>query len=215
MNMTRCMLREKNLPHSFWGEAVVTACYVLNKCPTKQMNKVPEAIWSGHTPSVKHLRVFGCLCYRHIPDQRRKKLDDKSEAMILVGYHTTGAYKLYNPITKKVTASRDVTFEEDKYWDWNNTTSDNGDYVPFEFLMSKQLKKQLCQHLQLQNNETVILRRSERPIVPNRTMQDYERVSDDMVTPDGDIVHLALFFDTEPLTYVEASKHEKWRQAMT
>ncbi|CAJ2677657.1 unnamed protein product [Trifolium pratense] len=36
-----------------------------------------------------------------------------------------------------------------------------------------------------------------------------------MVTPDGDIVHLALFVDTEPLTYAEASKHEEWRQAMT
>jgi hypothetical protein len=78
------------------------------------LDKVPEAIWSGHTPSVKHLRVFGCLCYKHIPDQKRKKLDDKSEVMIMIGYHTAGTYKLYNPITKKVTSSKDVTFEEDK-----------------------------------------------------------------------------------------------------
>ncbi|PNX58209.1 equilibrative nucleoside transporter 3-like protein, partial [Trifolium pratense] len=134
MNMTRCMLKEKNLPHTFWGEAVSTACYVMNRSPTKKLQKVPEAIWSRHTPSVKHLRVFGCLCYRHIPDQRRKKLDDKSEAMILVGYHTASAYKLNNLITKKITASRDVNFEEDKCWDWNNTTSDDGNYVPFELL---------------------------------------------------------------------------------
>jgi transposase InsO family protein len=116
MNMTRCMLKEKNLPHNFWGEAVSTACYVLNRSPTKKLNKVPEAIWSGHTPSVKHLRVFGCLCYKHVSDQKRKKLDDKSEPMILVGYHTAGSYKLYNPVNQKITTSRDVTFAEDKCW---------------------------------------------------------------------------------------------------
>jgi hypothetical protein len=117
------MLIEKQLPHSYWGEAVVTACYVQNRCPTKKLNQVPEAIWSGSTPSVKHFRVFGCLCYKHIPDQKRKKLDDKSEVMIMIGYHTAGAYKLYNPITKKVTSSRDVTFEEDKSWNWNTSYS--------------------------------------------------------------------------------------------
>ena len=29
-------------------------------------------------------------------------------------------YKLYNPITKKVIMSRDVIFEEDKSWEWND-----------------------------------------------------------------------------------------------
>ncbi|MCH79927.1 copia-type polyprotein [Trifolium medium] len=138
MNMTRYMLKQKGLPHSFWGEAVVTACYVLNRSPTKKLDKVPEAIWSGHTPSVKHLRVFSCLCHKHIPDQKRKKLDDKSEVMILIGYHTAGAYKLYNPITKKVTSSRDVTFEEDKGWNWDSNTAPVQKYVPFQLIDDQQ-----------------------------------------------------------------------------
>jgi len=29
-------------------------------------------------------------------------------------------YKLYNPITRKVIISRDVIFEEDKTWQWND-----------------------------------------------------------------------------------------------
>jgi hypothetical protein len=29
-------------------------------------------------------------------------------------------YKLYNPITNKVIMSRDVIFEEDKTWQWND-----------------------------------------------------------------------------------------------
>ena len=30
----RCMLRMANLPKSFWGEAVVTACYLINRSPS-------------------------------------------------------------------------------------------------------------------------------------------------------------------------------------
>jgi hypothetical protein len=37
--------------------------------------------------------------------------------MILVGYHVTGAYKLYDPISKKMTFSRDVIVDEAKSWD--------------------------------------------------------------------------------------------------
>ncbi|CAJ2628653.1 unnamed protein product [Trifolium pratense] len=44
MKMTRCMLKEKKLPKSFWGEAVTTACYVLNRSATKCLDKVPEAV---------------------------------------------------------------------------------------------------------------------------------------------------------------------------
>ncbi|MCI23137.1 copia-type polyprotein, partial [Trifolium medium] len=144
----------------------------------------------------------------------RKKLDDKSEAMILVGYHTAGAYKLYNPITKKITASRDLTFEEDKSWDWNNNDSQGKQYVPFELLDEEVTEQDIVPTPPPQQNDQVTLRRSERISIPNITLQGYDMIPDDMVTPDGDIVHLALFVDTEPLTYVEASKHDEWRQAM-
>jgi predicted DNA-binding protein (MmcQ/YjbR family) len=73
LNMVRSMLREKSLPSYLWGEAVNTVVYILNK-------------WSGKKPMASHLRVFGALCYSHIPEQRRTKLQDKSK-QILVGYH--------------------------------------------------------------------------------------------------------------------------------
>jgi hypothetical protein len=196
MNMTRCMLKEKQLPHNFWGEAVFTACYVLNRSPTKKLTKVPEAIWSGKTPSVKHLRVFGCLCYKHVPDQKRKKLDDKSQPMILVGYHTAGSYKLYNPLNKKITTSRDVTFAEDKSWNWNTAESNGEKHIQIELLDEQGTIEDDSpppQQADTVNNEP---RRSARTTIPNRNLQDYELLHDTMVTPDGDIVHLALFVDT-------------------
>lgn len=45
LNMVRSMLKGKNMSHTFWGEAVMTAAYVLNLCPTKKLgSKVPEEI---------------------------------------------------------------------------------------------------------------------------------------------------------------------------
>jgi hypothetical protein len=47
----------------------------------------------------------------------RRKLDDRSQQMILLGYHPTGAYKLYAPKENKVVISRDIKFDESKGWD--------------------------------------------------------------------------------------------------
>ncbi|KAL0326674.1 UNVERIFIED_CONTAM: Retrovirus-related Pol polyprotein from transposon TNT 1-94 [Sesamum angustifolium] len=59
MEMARSMLQEKYLPKAFWAEAVYTAVYLLNRCPTKAVqNMTPIEAWSGKKPSAKHLRVF-------------------------------------------------------------------------------------------------------------------------------------------------------------
>src|ERR1044072_9292365 len=62
------------------------------------------------------LQIFGSLCYRHIPDQRRKNLDEKSQVMIFVGYNPTGSYRLYTPKTHQIIFSRDVQFDEHRIW---------------------------------------------------------------------------------------------------
>ncbi|MCI05270.1 retrovirus-related pol polyprotein from transposon tnt 1-94, partial [Trifolium medium] len=78
LDMARCMVKHRNLPKSFWCEAVNAAVYVLNRCPTRKLkDKVPEEVWSGKKPSVSHFRVFGALCYKHVPEAKRKKLDDR------------------------------------------------------------------------------------------------------------------------------------------
>lgn len=41
------MLKEKKLPHTFWGEVVATATYVLNWCPTKKLKEtIPLEKWN-------------------------------------------------------------------------------------------------------------------------------------------------------------------------
>ncbi|KAL0430353.1 UNVERIFIED_CONTAM: Retrovirus-related Pol polyprotein from transposon TNT 1-94 [Sesamum radiatum] len=81
MEMARSMLQEKHLPKAFWAEAVYTAVYLLlNRCPTKAVqNMTPIEAWSGRKPSAKHLRVFGSICYVHIPTEKRHKLEEKQK----------------------------------------------------------------------------------------------------------------------------------------
>ena len=47
MNMIRSMLKSKDLPKELRGEAVSTSAYLLNRCPTKKLDKVTlEEVWS-------------------------------------------------------------------------------------------------------------------------------------------------------------------------
>ncbi|KAK2981445.1 hypothetical protein RJ640_001959 [Escallonia rubra] len=60
--------------------------------------------------------------------KQRKKLDDKSEKFIFIGYNQESkGYKLYNHVDKKMKVSQDVTFEEKSSWDW--TDRDKEQYV--------------------------------------------------------------------------------------
>lgn len=77
----------------------------------------PEEAWSGHKPFVDHFKIFGCIDYAHIPDEKREKLDDKGEKCIFLGVSEhSKAYKLYNPITKMIVISLVVIFDEENTW---------------------------------------------------------------------------------------------------
>ncbi|KAF8378886.1 hypothetical protein HHK36_030235 [Tetracentron sinense] len=91
------------------------------RCPTKSVkNKTPQEAWSGYKPSVSHLKIFGYIAYAQVPEAKRKKLDDRSEKCIFIGYsEESKAYKLYNPLTNKVVVSRDVIFSEEETWNWD------------------------------------------------------------------------------------------------
>ncbi|CAN6586525.1 unnamed protein product [Malus baccata var. baccata] len=98
VEMAKSMLNEKNMPYTFWGEAVNTSVCLLNRCPTKALDKkTPFEVLSGRKPSVKHLRVFGSVCYTYIPQQLRHKLEKSSNNGVFVCYGTNEkGYRVYN-----------------------------------------------------------------------------------------------------------------------
>lgn len=110
----RSMLYTKDLPKSLWAEAINTAVYVLNRTPTTQiLNSTPFEIWHGRKPTLDHIRLFGSEAYVLTPKGKHTKLDPKRKKLILVGYDKDSTnYRLFDPVTKKITISRNVIFNE-------------------------------------------------------------------------------------------------------
>ena len=117
MEMARSMLYHADLPQELWAEAVSTAAYLRNRCPTSTfLGATPYERWFGSKPNVDHLRIFGCPVYVHTPDQKRRKLDPKAFKGLFVGYPAgTKGYKIFDPDTRKMVCSRDVSFLEDSF----------------------------------------------------------------------------------------------------
>ncbi|KAB2625790.1 hypothetical protein D8674_017450 [Pyrus ussuriensis x Pyrus communis] len=60
VEMAKTMLHEKGMPYQFWAEAVHTVVYLLNRCPTKALDKkTPFESYNGRKPGIAHLKIFG------------------------------------------------------------------------------------------------------------------------------------------------------------
>lgn len=153
----------------------------------------------------KHFKIFGSICHRHIPEERRKKLDDKSEALMLVGYHPTGAYKLY-PIQKRTVISRDVVVDETVAWDWPKPEP-VGVQIPLDYSYHSQIGGPLQPVEQQQ-------RRSTRQGFPSTGLTDFQVFCSDSFADQDELVHMALLADVEPLDWKQAMQIDKWRAAM-
>lgn len=100
--------------------------HILNRSPTFAVqNMTPSEALNGYKPVVDHFRVFGCIAYARIPDAKRSKLDNKGGKCIFHNINDySKAYKLYNPITKKIIISQDIVFNKDLTWPWSNNVAD-------------------------------------------------------------------------------------------
>ena len=45
VEMVNCMLISSGLPDFWWGEALLSACYILNKVAMKRFSKTPYEFW--------------------------------------------------------------------------------------------------------------------------------------------------------------------------
>jgi transposase InsO family protein len=128
VGMARCLLKAKGVPGRFWGEAVTTAVYLLNRAPTMSLaGKTPFEAWYGWRPNVHYLRTFGFVAHVKVVKPNQSKLDDRSRAMVLFGYEPgSKAYRVYDPVAKRIHVTRDMVFDESSQWNW----TENGDDKP-------------------------------------------------------------------------------------
>ncbi|GFW03335.1 retrovirus-related Pol polyprotein from transposon TNT 1-94 [Trichonephila clavipes] len=92
----KTLLKSSEVPHKFWGEALLCFTYAWNRICHKDSNKTPFEKYSGRKPSVLHLKPFGCLAYAGVPKQIRKKFDMRAKMGIMMGYaQRTKGYRIW------------------------------------------------------------------------------------------------------------------------
>ncbi|KAF7843996.1 Retrovirus-related Pol polyprotein from transposon TNT 1-94 [Senna tora] len=81
-----------------------------------------ERIVEGALPAMHHEAGEQQKKNQRKTQVKRDKLDKKAIPRIFVGYSfISKAYKVYHPQSKQMPISRDVYFNEDEKWDWNNS----------------------------------------------------------------------------------------------
>ncbi|GJU09223.1 retrotransposon protein, putative, ty1-copia subclass, partial [Tanacetum coccineum] len=118
--MVTAMLISSGMSQDMWGEAILTATYLLNKIPRKEKEETPYELWMGRKPSYQYLRVWGCLAKVAVPTPKAQKIGPKSVDCIFIGYaKKSTAYRFIvheskNPDIQKNTImeSRNASFFE-------------------------------------------------------------------------------------------------------
>ena len=114
LDMMRSMLSNASLSKSFWGYALQTSVYLINRIPSKSIPKTPFELWTGHKPSLRHIRIWGCKA--HVKKAKVDKLESRTELCLFVGYpkETKGGY-FYSLKDNKVFVSTNARFLEDDH----------------------------------------------------------------------------------------------------
>ena len=121
--IARCFMIEGNFPKFMWGELLFTAAYIANRSPHSSLGgQTPYFKLHNKHADLSFLRAIGSRSFVHT-EVYTSKFEDKAWEGMLCGYSTNSkAYRVYNPSTRRVVESRNVTFIETP--PRNDTTGD-------------------------------------------------------------------------------------------
>jgi hypothetical protein len=103
-----------DLPLSFWGYALETAAFTLNRAPSKSVETTPYEIWFGKNPNLSFLKIWGCDSY--VKKLQLNKLKPKSEKCVFVGYpRETAGYSFYHKTEGKLFVAKNGVFLEKEF----------------------------------------------------------------------------------------------------
>ena len=116
MSAIHSVLTAMKFPQTLWPEIVQAVCYLKNRSPNVDGITSYECL-KKLKPNLSHICVLGARAWVHIPKERKKKLSKCSWQGIHVGYEGTNQYCIYNPCTRKIHVTRDVTIDEKNLFD--------------------------------------------------------------------------------------------------
>ncbi|XP_060964985.1 retrovirus-related Pol polyprotein from transposon RE2 [Cannabis sativa] len=133
LEVARAMMFYMNVPKYLWGDAVLTASYLINRMPTKVLHyTTPLKCFKKFFPTSRinsdlPLKIFGSTVFVHLPKMSRSKLDPRAEKCIFLGYPPNKkGYKCFNPISKRIYITMDVSFAENSpYFSKNFVQGEN------------------------------------------------------------------------------------------
>nr|GEV19114.1 hypothetical protein [Tanacetum cinerariifolium] len=111
---TRTMLTFANLPLFLWAEAIATTCFIQNRSIIhKRFDKTPYELMNKRKANIKFFRMFGGRCYLLNDFEDVRKLKEKGDIGVFVGYSKeSAAFRIYNKRTRKIHESVNVNFDE-------------------------------------------------------------------------------------------------------
>ncbi|GJX31944.1 retrovirus-related pol polyprotein from transposon TNT 1-94 [Tanacetum coccineum] len=113
-------------PEQNGAEAVATACYTQNRSIIISTHgKTAYHIINDRKPSIKHLHIFGCICYITRDGENLDKIKEKGDPCVMVGYSTQSkGYRVYNKRTRLIVESIHIKFDEIKEMMSDHNSSD-------------------------------------------------------------------------------------------
>ena len=103
-----------DLALSFWGYALETFAFTLNRALYKSVESTLFVMWFGNKPKLLFLKVWGCDAYvkRLQPD----KLEPKLEKCLFIGYpKETIGYTFYHTSEGKIFVAKNGNFLEKEF----------------------------------------------------------------------------------------------------
>lgn len=85
-DMMNSMLVSSGLTDNMWGEAVLSAGYILNRVPHKKLDKTSYELWNSLAPNLKNLIIWGCLAKVGLPPPKRTNIGPKTYDAVFVRY---------------------------------------------------------------------------------------------------------------------------------
>ena len=72
--MVRSMMMQANLQIFFWGDALLTTAYILNRVPSKSVPSTLYELWNSEKPNLGNLHPWRCAAYVHNNSHQYEKL---------------------------------------------------------------------------------------------------------------------------------------------